>query len=101
MTVKKNYTAEELTPPNISYADMHHVALDVKKGINEQIRLVANPDGKTFNIIKGREGVKVGLQKAHSMGPFPIEDFASEYEKLELLILLFKFEVILFCENLS
>lgn len=82
MAVKKSYTVEELTPPNISYADMHHVALDVKKGINEQIRLVANPDGKTFNIIKGREGVKVGLQKAHSMGPFPIEDFASEYEKL-------------------
>lgn len=41
MRKNMNFTPEELTPPNTCYADMHHVALDVKKGINEQIKLVA------------------------------------------------------------
>ena len=39
-----DFTPEELTPPNTCYADMHHVALDVKKGINEQIKLVTDDD---------------------------------------------------------
>ena len=55
MRKNMNFTPEELTPPNTCYADMHHVALDVKKGINEQIKLVAGEDGKTFSIIRGRE----------------------------------------------
>ena len=50
MRKNMNFTPEELTPPNTCYADMHHVALDVKKGINEQIKLVAGEDGKTFSI---------------------------------------------------
>lgn len=82
MRKNMNFTPEELTPPNTCYADMHHVALDVKKGINEQIKLVAGEDGKTFSIIRGREGVRVGLQKAHAIGPYPIEEFQNEYGKL-------------------
>lgn len=31
MRKNMNFTPEELTPPNTCYADMHHVALDVKK----------------------------------------------------------------------
>ena len=76
------FTPEELTPPNTCYADMHHVALDVKKGINEQVKLVADEEGETFSIIRGREGVKVGLQKAKAIGPYPIDEFANEYAKL-------------------
>ena len=79
---RMDFTPEKLTPPNTCYADMHHVALDVKKGINEQIKLVTDDDGKTFSIIRGREGVRVGLQKARAMGPYPIEEFQNEYEKL-------------------
>lgn len=79
---RMDFTPEELTPPNTCYADMHHVALDVKKGINEQIKLVTDDDGKTFSIIRGREGVRVGLQKERAMGPYPIEEFQNEYEKL-------------------
>lgn len=30
MRKNMNFTPEELTPPNTCYADMHHVALDVK-----------------------------------------------------------------------
>lgn len=82
MRKNMNFTPEELTPPNTCYADMHHVALDVKKGINEQIKLVAGEDGKTFSIIRGREGVRVGLQKARAIGPYPIEEFQNEYGKL-------------------
>lgn len=82
MRKNMNFTPEELTPPNTCYADMHHVALDVKKGINEQFKLVAGEDGKTFSIIRGREGVRVGLQKARAIGPYPIEEFQNEYGKL-------------------
>lgn len=72
---RMDFTPEELTPPNTCYADMHHVALDVKKGINEQIKLVTDDDGKTFSIIRGREGVRVGLQKARAMAHTLLKSF--------------------------
>ena len=35
MRKNMNFTPEELTPPNTCYADMHHVALDVKSHTTE------------------------------------------------------------------
>lgn len=33
---RMDFTPEELTPPNTCYADMHHVALDVKRALTSR-----------------------------------------------------------------
>lgn len=72
----------------LNYVDMHHVALNVKKGINEQVRLIENAkeDGTsdgTFTIIRGREGVKAGPDKPRKFGPYPMKDWDTEFERLQ------------------
>lgn len=68
--------------PNNAYADLHRVYWDTRKGKNEQVRLVASDDGKTFNIIRGREGVRVGPDKSRSFGPYDIKEYGAEFQKL-------------------
>lgn len=73
---------EAYLPANHTFADLHHTYWDARKGKNDQVRFTASSDGKTFMILKGREGVRVGKDKPRAYGPYDIADFDKEYERL-------------------